>query len=193
MNTWFTVKVKYSKTLENGSFKRVTEPYLLAADSFTDAEARVYEEVIEYIKNEASVVGIARTEFHDIFHYEDSSHWFKVKIVFETTEMDSDKVKKVTQNFLISANNVNEAYERIRENLKTLMIEFSVTNVDLSPIIDVFPPRDNSERTQVKSSLEEVSQDFEEHPKSPNVWSAPDDSEEELEVENDFQDQFEEN
>ena len=29
MNNWFTVKVKYTKQLENGTFKRVSEPYLL--------------------------------------------------------------------------------------------------------------------------------------------------------------------
>ncbi len=42
MNSWFTVKVKYTKQLENGTFKRVSEPYLLAAMTFTDAEARIY-------------------------------------------------------------------------------------------------------------------------------------------------------
>jgi hypothetical protein len=45
MNSWFTVKVKYTRQLENGTFKRVSEPYLLAAMSFTDAEARIYEEL----------------------------------------------------------------------------------------------------------------------------------------------------
>ena len=38
MNNWFTVKVKYTKQLDDGQFKRVTEPYLLAAMTFTDAD-----------------------------------------------------------------------------------------------------------------------------------------------------------
>ncbi|HRP53378.1 MAG TPA: DUF4494 family protein, partial [Fluviicola sp.] len=45
MNNWFTTKVKYTKQLEDGSFKRVSEPYLVAAMTFTDAEARIYEEL----------------------------------------------------------------------------------------------------------------------------------------------------
>ena len=45
MNNWFTVKVKYTKQLENGTFKRVSEPYLLCAMTFTDAETRIYEEL----------------------------------------------------------------------------------------------------------------------------------------------------
>lgn len=42
---WFTVKVRYTKQLENGTFKRVLEVYLLPAETFTDAEARIYEEM----------------------------------------------------------------------------------------------------------------------------------------------------
>ena len=69
MNSWFTVKVKYTKQLENGSFKRVSEPYLLAAMTFTDAEARIYEELGTTIRGEFQVTGIARTDLHDIFKY----------------------------------------------------------------------------------------------------------------------------
>jgi hypothetical protein len=57
MNSWFTVKVKYTKQLENGTFKRVSEPYLLAAMTFTDAEARIYEELGSSIRGEFQVTG----------------------------------------------------------------------------------------------------------------------------------------
>ena len=33
INTWFTVKVKYTKQFQNGTLKRVSEPYLLGANS----------------------------------------------------------------------------------------------------------------------------------------------------------------
>ena len=71
MNSWFTVKVKYTKQLEDGQLKRVTEPYLLDAVSFTDAEARIYEEMGQIIRGEFIVTNIAKTEFADIFQYED--------------------------------------------------------------------------------------------------------------------------
>lgn len=38
---WFTTKVRYEKTRENGSLKTITEPYLVDALSFTEAEARI--------------------------------------------------------------------------------------------------------------------------------------------------------
>ena len=45
MHNWFECKVSYEKMLENGMQKKVTEPYLVDALSFTEAEARIIEEL----------------------------------------------------------------------------------------------------------------------------------------------------
>jgi hypothetical protein len=138
MNNWFEVKVKYTKQLDNGTFKRVTEPYLLAAMTFTDAEARIYEELGNIIRGEFHVTGIKPVNFHDIFHYEDAEVWYKVKISFQDVNVDTEKSKKTTNLFLLTANSVKEAYERMQENLSTMMVDFEVLNIAVSPIIDIF-------------------------------------------------------
>jgi hypothetical protein len=146
MNTWFIVKVKYTKQLENGSFKRVSEPYLLAAMTFTDAEARIYEELGAIIRGEFTVTNIARADYHDIFHYEDSEMWYKCKVSYESQDADTDKKKKVSQNFLVSADTVKDSYERIRESLSTLMVDFQVPSIVLTPIVDIFPYNEELDR-----------------------------------------------
>lgn len=145
MNSWFTVKVKYTKQLDDGTFKRVTEPYLLAAMTFEDAEKRIYEELGALIRGEFIVKGIARTDIHDIFHYEDSEVWFKCKIKFESGDdgEEGSKTKKVIQNFLVSAHSVKEAYDRLHESLGGMMIDFQIPNIAVSPIFDIFPFEEN--------------------------------------------------
>ena len=155
MNNWFTVKVKYTKQLENGTFKRVTEPYLLAAMTFTDAEARIYEELGSIIRGEFNVVGIARTEIHDIFAYEDATTWYKVKISYESEAGEDEKKKKVSQNFLVSAHSVKDAYERIQESLSTLMVDFQIPSIIVSPIIEIFPYAENLDRELERKPLPE--------------------------------------
>lgn len=142
MNSWFTVKVKYTKQLENGTFKRVSEPYLLAAMTFTDAEARIYEELGSSIRGEFQVTGIARTDLHDIFQYDDAEQWFKCKVTYDRIDEDGEKAKTISQNFLVSAAHVKEAYERIEESLATLMIDFNVVSITASPIVEIFPYRE---------------------------------------------------
>ena len=176
MNNWFTVKVKYTKQLDNGALKRVSEPYLLAAMTFTDAEARIYEELGQIIRGEFNVVGIARTEVHDIFAYDDADIWYKVKVKYESADADSEKAKKVTQNFLVSANSVKEAYERIKESLSTLLVDFEIPSIVVSPIVEIFPYAENLDKEISRRPLEEVqAEEEEEEDDTPNggaVFSA---------------------
>ena len=48
MANWFECKVKYDKMMENGLLKKVNEPYLVDALSFTEAEARIIKEMTFY-------------------------------------------------------------------------------------------------------------------------------------------------
>ena len=62
MHTWFECKIRYEKVMENGMNKKVTEPYLVDALSFTEAEARIIEEITPFISGEFTVSDIKRSE-----------------------------------------------------------------------------------------------------------------------------------
>lgn len=191
MNNWFTVKVKYTKQLENGSFKRVTEPYLLAAMTFTDAEARIYEELGAIIRGEFNVVGITRTEIHDIFFYEDADIWYKIKLSYESLDADSEKTKKVSQNFLVTAHSVKEAFERISESLSTLMVDFEIPMITVSPIVEVFPYKEQLDKELSRTPIEDAQPvEEEEEETKGKVFSAPgSDSDDENEIVDDFEEE----
>src|SRR6056300_953872 len=103
MNNWYTVKVKFTKEFQDGTLKRVTEPYLVSSLSFTEAEARIYQEVGEFVRGEFLVTSISKTDYADIFHYEDAEDWYKCKVTYVTEDADSGKEKKINNNFLVSA------------------------------------------------------------------------------------------
>ena len=138
MNQFFLVKVKYTKQQDNGTFKRVTEPYLLAAYTFTDAEARIYDELGSLIKGEFIVQSIARYEVEDILSYDDADVWYKTTISYKDGESE-DGGKVVKKVFLTSAHSVKEATERIVEGLATLMVDYKITGTIETSIIDIFP------------------------------------------------------
>ncbi|MFT5861247.1 MAG: hypothetical protein ACI865_003369 [Flavobacteriaceae bacterium] len=199
MNNWFTVKVKYTKQLDNGALKRVSEPYLLAAMTFTDAEARIYEELGAVIRGEFNVVGIAKTEIHDIFAYDDADVWYKCKVRYDNLDADTEKTKKVTQNFLVSASSVKEAYERIEESLSTMMVDFEIPSIMVSPIVEIFPFTEELDKeisrrpADEKPIAEEVEIEEEEvEDKGGAVFSASgSDEEDEEEEESEVEDEFE--
>jgi len=175
MNNWFTVKVKYTKQLENGTLKRVSEPYLLAAMTFTDAETRIYEELGQIIKGEFNIVGISRTEVHDIFYYEECDTWYKCKITFDSEGDGEDaKKKKVSQNFLVTAFSVKDAFEKLKESLSTLMVDYVVPSITVSPIIEIFPYREELDKEISRRPLEESDNiELDETTSNSKVFSAP--------------------
>jgi hypothetical protein len=138
MNNWMLVGVKYTKQLDNGAFIRVNEPYLLAAMSFTDAEARIYKEIGEIVRGEFIVQSIKRVQFDDIYSFDDSNVWYKVVVKFES--FDSDQKSKVLKNsYLVAANSVQEATERIKTELKTILVDYEIVSASITNIQDIFP------------------------------------------------------
>lgn len=196
MNSWFTVKVKYTKQLDDGTFKRVSEPYLIAAMTFTDAEARIYEELGSLIRGEFMVTGISRTDFHDIFHYEDADIWYKCKITYEAGGDGGEegaKAKKVSQNFLVTAHSVKDAFERLKESLGGMMIDYVIPSITISPIVDVFPFGDESEDRVAVEFERQVKAEVAEHVMgTKTVFSAPGSDVDDLEDDEDsvIDDQF---
>jgi hypothetical protein len=193
MNSWFTVKVKYTKELDNGTFKRVSEPYLVAAMTFTDAEARIYEELGSIIRGEFIVTGISRTELHDIFLYDDADVWYKAKVTYDSEAGEEEKKKKVTQNFLVSAHSVKDAYDRIRESLSTYLVDFQIPSIMVSPIVEIFPPVENLDREISRTPI--VEEEPEKAPKG-KVYSAPGSDldeeidDEEVDTESELEDEY---
>lgn len=139
MNSWYTVKIKYIKELEDGRLKSVSEPYLVDSVSFTDAEARMYEEVGSQVRGEFLITGITKTDYADIFYYEDCDEWYKCKVTYETMDADSGKSKNVANNYLVTAANVHQAYERIKESLGDMLVTIEIPSIALSPIVEVLP------------------------------------------------------
>ncbi len=138
MENWYTVKVKYNKEHRDGTLKRTTEPYLVNAMSFTDAEARIFREVGEEVRGEFIVTSIARTDLNEIFYYDDAEVWYKAKVSYINEDADTGKEKKVNQNFLVSAKNLKDAYDRISESLKGMMASYSIPLIAETQIQQVF-------------------------------------------------------
>lgn len=137
MNNWYLTAVKFTKEFTDGTLKRTTDPHLINAMSFTEAEARAHYEVGQYVRGEFIVKSIAKQEFEDIFRFDDADKWFKAVIEMVMEDADSGKEKQLKNNYLISAHTVAEAGERLAESLKGLMATYSVKKIEETGIIEV--------------------------------------------------------
>ena len=135
---WFECKVKYDKTLETGAVKTVTEPYLVDALSFTDAEARITEEMQPYISGEFTVSAVRRVNLSDIFYNESGDRWYKVKTNFITIDEKTAVEKKTASFQLVQASDFKEALDVFMEGMKDTMADFEIASITETMLMDVF-------------------------------------------------------
>ena len=101
MNNWFECKVKYEKTLETGTQKKVTEAYLVDAMTFTDAEARIIEEMTPFISGEFEVTAVKKARISELFQDPDGDKWYRCKVMFITLDEKSGLEKKSASTMLV--------------------------------------------------------------------------------------------
>lgn len=140
MNNWFECKVKYEKIDQNsGRTKKVTETYLVDAVTFSEAEERIYKSLEEVISGEFIVKSISRSNISDAFAYEAGEIWFKCKVRYVDVDEESGKEKVVNNYMIVTADDAREAYDRMQESLKEMVVPFEIPDVTDSGIIDIFP------------------------------------------------------
>ena len=141
MHTWFECKIRYEKTMENGLVKKVNEPYLVDALSFTEAEARIIEEITPFVTGEFTVSDIKRANYSELFPSDEEAadKWFKCKLVFIMLDENSGAEKKSSTQVLVQAADLRDAVKKLDEGMKGTMADYEIALVSETPIMDVYP------------------------------------------------------
>ena len=90
MPQYFEVQAKHLQ--DNGLIKAAKTLLLIDALSFTEAEARITQELSD--SRELMVATIKRSNISEIVEVGDSDLWFKVKVTYSTADDESDKDRK---------------------------------------------------------------------------------------------------
>lgn len=129
--------------------KKVTEPYLVDALSFTEAEARIIEEIRPFITGEFTVTDVKRARLSELFFNENGDRYYKVKVYFITLDEKTGAEKKISAQMLAQASDLKEAIAVLEEGMKGTMADYVIASVSETPIMDVFPyeaPEEEKER-----------------------------------------------
>lgn len=136
---WFECKVQYEKVMEDGYVKKVTELYTVEALSFTEAEARIIEEMSLYINGEYEVKDIKKSKYKDIlFSYDkNDDRFYQAKIQFITLDEKTKKEKRSNFVCLVQAATLNGAIKGIDEVMGGTMSGYDSVEAKETKILDV--------------------------------------------------------
>lgn len=156
-STWFETKVKYQKTMEDGSEKVVSEAYVVDALSFTEAESAIIDEMSVYVSGELKVSGIGKAGYGEIFFsdVDDDDKWYKAKLQFITIDEKSEKEMRSNVTYLVQAKSLARALRYIDEVMGKTMIDYDVVGLNETKLMDVFEHHAPNEKKEEKNDVPE--------------------------------------
>lgn len=140
MQQFIEAKVKYEKVMENGLQKKVSEPYLVDALSFTEAEKRITDEVSSYISGVFEVCAVKKSNIKEIWFSDDADadRFYKAKVQFITIDERTEQEKRSNNYMLVQAGTIKDALSRVEKEMNGTMIDYVITSIAETQIMDVF-------------------------------------------------------
>jgi hypothetical protein len=151
MSNWFRLKIAYLRQVDNGSVIKKSETYLLNAMSFIEAETRLQMILESYIP-EYDLSSIAKVKMTDAAFHESEETWYQTDIAFVSYDEDSGNEKKIKEMFMIAAGDVKEVYERMHERMEGSIVDWEITSIKKTDVLDIFPYEDG----QIVESSDDV-------------------------------------
>lgn len=119
--------------------KKVREKFLIDSLSFTEAEARIIEELRPYITGEFTIADIKRARLAELFFNENGDRYYKAKLYFITLDEKSGTEKKTAVHMLAQASDIREALEIIEKGMTGTMADYTIASLTETALMDVFP------------------------------------------------------
>lgn len=125
---------------EDGKEKKVTEQYVVEAMSFTEAEARIIEEMSPYISETLDVVAEKIAPYNEAFVSDraEDDKWFVVKVSFITLDEKTNKENKHSVRYLVQADSSEHALGYTKKMVSSGMGDYNIDAVQETPTLKLF-------------------------------------------------------
>ena len=138
---WYKFRVKYGKQLDNGKTKKVSEEYLVDAESFTETEKRAAKAASKLFETRSfDITAISREPISEIIRNEDddeNNKWYKSVVAFVTENEETGEKKYSPQNIYVQATDTTDADSRLRDHMSNSMEEWLVKSIAETKVPDV--------------------------------------------------------
>ena len=122
---------------DDGSSKSVSETYAIDAMTFTDAEARVTKEMVEYVIGDFEVVAEKRAQYSEVV-FNGGDLFFLVKYNLITIDEVTMKERRQAVYVLFQEENIDRCREHAREHMKGCVCDYVIESIKETKILDVF-------------------------------------------------------
>lgn len=134
---YYLIKIKYTKQLDNGLLKSVTEPYIITnVDRFTEAESTGFKLIEKYGLQDADITHIQRIAIDEVFYY-DEDECICIATIMNTITKEDGSEQKFKGDWVVSAADVNDAIKKVNEFFRKDMRNLSLEKIKKTRIVEI--------------------------------------------------------
>lgn len=137
---WYKFRVKYSKEMDDGKKKKVSEEYLVDAESFTETEKRANKAATDLIgTRDFYITAISREPVSDIIKgtEQDDNHWYKAVFALVTVDEETGQKKFSPHVMYVNAEDTTEADELLREHMEGSQVDWEIKSIAETKVLGV--------------------------------------------------------
>ena len=135
-STWFEVKVSAERTDENGAMRKIKELYCVNALSFTEAEARTMERLIDC---GGEVVEEKIACYKEVLSRpdEEMGKWYKCKVALITINENTGKPKRTSMYYLVNADSTAGAESVIKDFYNSSSQDYELASIMETSVLEI--------------------------------------------------------
>ena len=137
---WYKFRVKYGKELGTGKKKKVSEEYLVDAESFTETEKRANKAATELIgTRDFDITAISREPITEILRddEEEDNHWYKAVVALFCEDEETGTRKSSPQTMYVNASDINNAANMLADRMSDSNIDWEIKSIAETKVLGV--------------------------------------------------------
>lgn len=137
---WYKFRVKYGKELDTGKKKKVSEEYLVDAESFTETEKRANKAATDLIgTRDFDITAISREPITEILKDEedDDNHWYKAVVALVTVDEETGTKKFSPQTMYANSPDIKDAVQMLIDHMSDSSFDWEIKSIAETKVLGV--------------------------------------------------------
>jgi len=137
---WYKFRVKYGKELDTGKKKKVSEEYLVDAESFTETEKRANKAATDLIgTRDFDITAISREPITEILRddEDEDNHWYKAVVALVTEDEETGTKKFSPQTMYVNAPDIKNADQMLIDHMKGSNVDWEIKSIAETKVLGV--------------------------------------------------------
>lgn len=137
---WYKFRVKYGKELDTGKKKKVSEEYLVDAESFTETEKRANKVATDLIgTRDFDITAISREPITEILKDEEDedNHWYKAVVALVTVDEETGTKKFSPQTMYVNSPDIKDAVQMLIDHMSDSSFDWEIKSIAETKVLGV--------------------------------------------------------